>query len=85
MNCKCGWWVEYSQKAITDAVKAALETPTDELHSMGERGKRLMKDKYSIEAVAQQMKEMYEWILNKRMRPSFVYTLNPEWGGGKTE
>lgn len=81
VDYKCGWWVKYSQKAITKAVTAALETPSDKLHDMGLRGKQLMKDKYSIEAVAKQMKEMYEWILHKRTKPSFIYTLSPEMGG----
>lgn len=70
---KCGWWVEYNQDAITEAVRSALETSVDALHDMGERGKTLMKEKYSIEAVAKQMKEMYEWILGKRDKPNFVY------------
>lgn len=42
--------------AYTAAVKSALETSVEELDAMGERGKLLMKDKYSIEAVAKQMK-----------------------------
>ena len=74
MDCKCGWWVEYDQAAITDAVRSALETSTDELEAMGERGKQLMKDKYSIEAVAKQMKSVYEWILGKGAKPDFVFT-----------
>lgn len=81
VDYRCGWWVKYSQKAITEAIEFALETSSDDLHDMGIRGKQLMKDKYSIEAVAKQMKEMYEWILHKRTKPSFIYTLNPETGG----
>ena len=74
VDCKCGWWVEYDQAAITDAVRSALETSTDELEAMGERGKQLMKDKYSIEAVAKQMKAVYEWILGSSTKPGFIYT-----------
>lgn len=70
----CGWWVEYSQEAITAAVRSALKKSTDELHVMGENGKKLMKEKYSIEAGAQKMKEVYEWILGKADKPNFVYT-----------
>lgn len=81
VDYRCGWWVKYSQKAITEAIKFALETSSDDLHDMGIRGKQLMKDKYSIEAVAKQMKEMYEWILHKRTKPSFIYTLSPEMRG----
>lgn len=70
---QCGWWVEYNQVAITKAVQSALETPVDELYAMGVRGKKLMKDKYSIEAVAKQMKEVYEWLLGNHEKPDFVH------------
>ena len=73
VDFKCGWWVKYSQEAIADAVKTALGTSAEELDAMGERGKQLMKDKYSIEAVAKQMKAVYEWILTKKNKPTFVY------------
>lgn len=70
---QCGWWVEYNQTAITKAVQSALETSVDELYAMGVRGKKLMKDKYSIEAVAKQMKEVYEWLLGNHEKPDFVH------------
>lgn len=70
---QCGWWVEYNQTAITKAVQSALETSVDELYAMGVRGKKLMKDKYSIEAVAKQVKEVYEWLLGNHEKPDFVH------------
>lgn len=70
---QCGWWVEYNQTAITKAVQSALETSVDELYAMGVRGKKLMKDKYSIEAVTKQMKEVYEWLLGNHEKPDFVH------------
>lgn len=73
VDFKCGWWVKYNQTAITEAVKAALCTSVEELDAMGERGKQLMKDKYSIEAVAKQMKAVYEWILTQKNKPEFIY------------
>ena len=74
VDFKCGWWVKYNQEAITDAVSSALCTSAEELDAMGERGKLLMKDKYSIEAVAKQMKAVYEWILGSSTKPGFIYT-----------
>lgn len=74
VDFKCGWWVKYNQEAITDAVKSALCTSAEELDAMGERGKLLMKDKYSIKAVAKQMKAVYEWILGSSTKPGFIYT-----------
>ena len=73
VDFKCGWWVKYNQEAITATVKAALYTSVEELEAMGERGKLLMKDKYSIEAVAKQMKAVYEWILTQKNKPEFIY------------
>ena len=73
VDFKCGWWVKYNQPAITSVVKSAMETSDEELVAMGERGKQLMKDKYSIEAVAKQMKAVYEWILTQKNKPTFIY------------
>lgn len=70
---QCGWWVEYNQAAITKAVQSALETPVEDLYVMGVRGKKLMKEKYSIEAVAKQLKEVYEWLLGNHEKPDFVH------------
>lgn len=70
---QCGWWVEYNQAAITKAVQSALETPVGELYAMGVRGKKLMKEKYSIEAVAKQLKEVYEWLLGNHEKPDSVH------------
>lgn len=81
----CGWWVEYSQKAITDAVSKALSCSAEILAEMGERGKQLMKDKYSIEAVAKDMKNMYDWILKKAEKPAFIHFFNSNKGGGNLE
>ena len=70
---RCGWWVEYSHTAITDAVRKALHTPVEDLQEMGKNGRKLMESAYSIEAVAHKMKELYQWILKKGDKPEFVY------------
>lgn len=69
----CGWWSEFSQAAITEAIDKSFHTPRQELMSMGNNGKRLMADKYSVEAVGRQMRELYEWIVNQSEKPGFVY------------
>lgn len=71
---ECGWWVAFSQEAITAAVKEALDSSAKELHAMGERGKRLVREKYAVEAVAAQMQRLYEWIAGGGEKPEFVYT-----------
>lgn len=69
----CGWWVPYSQQDITAAVSAALHTSAAQLKQMGERGRRLVEERYSVEAVARQMKILYEWVTGAGEKPEFVY------------
>lgn len=70
---KCGWWVDYSQSSITEAIKEAMLTEQDELNEMGKRGRELMVNNYSIEEVAIKFKLLYEWICNSNNKPSFIF------------
>lgn len=69
----CGWWVDYSNKAITDAVSEAISTPIELLAEMGRNGRKLMEDRYAVEAVAKDFKELYNWIMGNAAKPEFVY------------
>lgn len=69
----CGWQVPYTQKDITEVVRKALHTSPEELSQMGENGRKLMERRYSVEAVAKDMKALYEWILSGNNKPDFVY------------
>ena len=71
----CGWWVDYSQQAITEAVRKALTTTQTKLSAMGRRGRQLMEEKYSVEAVGAQMKALYEWAINGGESPRFVHKI----------
>ena len=69
----CGWWVPYSQADITNAVRSALNATDDELQIMGQNGRQLMEECYSMETIAVKMKALYEWILGICAKPDFVY------------
>lgn len=70
----CGWWVDNDVDTLAATIREALNTPEEERVAMGERGKQLIKDNYSIEIVANKMKRLYEWILYGGEKPEFVYT-----------
>lgn len=70
---QCGWWVPATQDAISNAVLEALLISDDALKEMGNRGKSLVEEEYSVTYVAQQMKTLYEWILGIAEKPDFVY------------
>lgn len=69
----CGWWVDNDVDTLASTIREALNTPEEERIAMGERGKQLVKDHYSVEIVAGKMKRLYEWILNGGKNPDFVY------------
>ena len=51
-----------------------LEMPTEELLAMGERGRTLVKQKFTASRVAEQMKHLYKWLSgNHADKPDFIY------------
>ena len=55
------------------AVYEALNVSQMELNAMGENGRLLMENKYSVTRIGEQMKSLYEWVLGTNNKPKFVY------------
>ena len=70
-----GWWIDIGVKPLKNALISALKTDKEQLITMGEKGRKLIEEKYSMEAVASQMLQLYEWILTKENKPNFIDTL----------
>lgn len=70
----CGWWTKIGTEPLTEALSDFLNCSPAKLEEMGSNGRRLMEERYSVEAIAQQMKMLYEWILGQGKKPEFVYT-----------
>ena len=60
-------------ETLAATLREALALPETGRIAMGERGKRLVKENYSIEIVTDKMKRLYEWILQGGEKPEFVY------------
>lgn len=69
----CGWWVNNDIQTLAKTIEKALSLSEEDRNAMGERGKRLVIEKYSDIQVASQMKQLYEWILYGGIKPDFVY------------
>ena len=69
---RCGWWIEPTSAGIEQGLKAALATSDQVRLEMGARGRELVKQKYLWPAIAANMSEFYEWILNGGKKPYFV-------------
>lgn len=69
---RCGWWVDNDVDTIASTMRAAIELPEEERRAMGERGRQLIIDHYSVDVVASQMKAVYEWLMGG-VKPDCVY------------
>jgi glycosyltransferase involved in cell wall biosynthesis len=69
----CGWWVDYSPEGILEAIQKALLTSPEDLKIMGQNGRRLIIQNYTVEAVSEKMRCLYEWVLYKQEIPRFVF------------
>lgn len=70
---ECGWWVANDQDTINKTIEEAHGLTPDKLIEMGKNGQALMKNNYSVEALALKMRSLYNWILGKEPKPDFVY------------
>lgn len=69
---RCGWWVDPTAVAIEQGLREAFAAAPDELFRMGQRGRNLVENKYQWPAIADQMVQFYDWILNGGKKPEFV-------------
>lgn len=69
----CGWWVNNDVDTLTETVRKAISLDKDSLREMGKRGRQLVLDKYSVDVVSLQMKDLYAWIISGKNKPEFVF------------
>ena len=69
---RCGWWVEMGAEPLANALRAAMALSDAERVEMGQRGRKLVEEKYNWPRIAEQMKAVYEWMLGLGPRPRSV-------------
>ncbi len=69
----CGWWKSNDPEIIADVIIEILSKTEVELQEMGQKGRKLMEEKYEQHKVAQMMIDLYQWILEGGNKPAFVY------------
>ena len=68
----CGWWIDVGLAPLVQALREAISAPIENLLEMGLRGRKLVEEKYGWDKVAQQMLEIYEWLIRKGEQPSWL-------------
>jgi len=72
-TCNAGWWIDIGVQPLVEALQEALQLSEEQRIQMGQNGRKLVEEKYSIESVSKQMIQLYDWVLGKIEKPSFVY------------
>ncbi|WP_102408571.1 glycosyltransferase [Parabacteroides bouchesdurhonensis] len=69
----CGWWVDNDADTLVNTLHEALSLNEDTRYEMGNRGRELMLQKYSMETISIQMKQMYDWAIGNTSKPEFIF------------
>lgn len=67
-----GSWIDIGIESLKDCLEEYLMKSNSELQQMGQNGRQLIEDKYSIQSVAKQFIELYQWMNNKKEKPEFI-------------
>lgn len=70
---RCGWWTDNSAEAIVGVLRHIIEADAASMAEMGQRGRRLIENKYEQHRVAAMMLQLYEWLNGETEKPDFVY------------
>ena len=73
----CGLWVDDSEDGIKNGIEKAISLSETDLKRMSQNGKKLVAEKYLWENIVEQTVDLYQWMLTKRNKPSFVYEGDP--------
>lgn len=69
----CGWWVDNDIDTLISTLLIAINLSEQDRLGMGERGRTLVLRHYSINSVSLRMKQLYEWLVYKNIKPEYVY------------
>lgn len=67
-----GSWIDIGVESLKNTLENYLVKKQDDLKHMGENGRRLIEEKYSIESVGNNFLKLYKWLLYNTEKPDFV-------------
>lgn len=68
----CGWFIKPTTADILNSLRDFMQTDQEQLLQMGIKGYDWISTSYSIENTAKKMENLYEWLLGKNEKPSFI-------------
>ena len=71
MHHGCGWWIDPTVDALTEALQEALNIDGASLLAMGEKGREYARE-FNWTHIAQQTADVYRWVLGLGPMPECV-------------
>lgn len=68
----CGWWIDIGVAPLEKALIQAISLKNEKIIDMGINGRKLIENDFSMTSVSKKMIKLYDWILNKGIKPTFV-------------
>ncbi|MDB4987520.1 MAG: rfaG [Myxococcaceae bacterium] len=72
METKSGLWIEPGKDSLIEGLRTMLALDSAELKAMGERGRAMVKSRYSWTAIIEKHIELYRWLISGGTSPAFV-------------
>ncbi|MFC1761268.1 glycosyltransferase [Planctomycetota bacterium] len=69
----CGWRIPIGSKSLTEKLEEVLPYTADNLKNIGAVGTQVAKEKFSWDAIANDMLSVYKWMMGKAEKPNCVY------------
>lgn len=69
---RTGWCINLNIENLEKTLLEAMTMNPEELYELGQKGSKLINENFNYRNVAQKNKILYEWILNKKAKPSFI-------------
>jgi glycosyltransferase involved in cell wall biosynthesis len=69
---RCGWWVDIGIEPLVAALREATSRSDQERHEMGQRGRRLVGEKYAWPKIAANLLEVYRGLHGAGPKPACV-------------
>ncbi len=62
---KCGWWIDRNVDSLVATMREAMALTDEQRQAMGEKGRHLIREKYSWPTIARQMIKGYEGVVSR--------------------
>jgi len=69
---RCGWWVDIGAEPLAVALREATSLSHQQRYEMGQRGRRLVGEKYSWPQIGRVALSMYRWVLHDGPQPPCI-------------